>query len=63
MTWNTASIKLAAAQAIFSDACIDEVKIGDKTVGYTAHYRGGKVEDRSLTALCKMLWTIANLQR
>jgi hypothetical protein len=63
MTWNTASIKLAAAQAIFEDANIAEVKINDKTVGYTAFYRGGKVEDYSLTALCKTLWTIANLER
>lgn len=63
MSWNTVSIKLAAAQAIFEDANIAEVKIGDKTVGYTAHYRGGKVEDHTLTGLCKMLWTIANLER
>lgn len=63
MTWKTATIKLAPAQSIFEGCNIEELKIGDKTVGYRAFYRGGKVEDASLTELCKRLWKLANLER
>lgn len=63
MTWKTATIKLAPARTIFEGCSIREIKIGEKTVGYEAFYRGGKVEDSSLTELCKRLWKLANLEQ
>lgn len=59
MTW-TASIKIAAAQKIFTTVQFFELKVGDKTVGYRAIFNEKTFENSSLTALCKKLWEVAS---
>ncbi|MBW4444386.1 MAG: hypothetical protein KME10_24835 [Plectolyngbya sp. WJT66-NPBG17] len=58
MTFPAHTIRLGAAQAIFSNANISEIKIGDKTVGYRAMFNGA-IEDAALTSLCQRLWQAA----
>ena len=56
MTFANDTIKLKAAQSIFADADIQEVKIGGQVVGYKAAIDGVTHENVGLTALCKTLW-------
>jgi hypothetical protein len=59
MAWSTASIKLEAAQTIFTGTAIAPIDIGGKTVGYRAQFQGQSIESASLTALCSALWSRA----
>jgi hypothetical protein len=63
MAWSTASIKLEAAQTIFTGAAIAPIDIGGKTVGYRAQFQGQSIESASLTALCAELWGRANTSK
>ena len=56
MTWAKGTIKLTAAQSIFTGVAIEELKVGEATVGYRAKRGEMVLEDRSLTKLCKLLW-------
>lgn len=56
MAWSSGSINLKAAQTIFLDVCIKEIKIAEKTVGYTATINGVACTQTSLTQLCQDLW-------
>jgi hypothetical protein len=60
MAWSTASIKLEAAQTIFTGTSIAPIDIGGKVVGYRAQFQGQAIESASLTALCSELWSRAN---
>lgn len=60
MTWPTTRISLAAANALFeSYFLIEEIKIGDKTVGYRAKRIDDaspfKSESPALMLLCRNL--------
>jgi hypothetical protein len=59
MAWSTASIKLEAAQTIFTGVSIAPIDIGGKTAGYRANFQGQAIESASLTALCAELWSRA----
>jgi hypothetical protein len=63
MTWAKGTIKLDAANRIFSPVTFEEIKIdGDgKTVGYKAcgvlpPFGEFEAEDASLTALCRRIF-------
>jgi hypothetical protein len=63
MAWSTASIKLEAAQTIFTGASIAPIDLGGKTVGYRANFQGQAIESASLTTLCAELWGRANANK
>jgi len=50
------TIKLGAAQLIFTGADIQEIRILDRVAGYRATVNGQTIEDTGLTALCAALW-------
>ena len=60
MTFPANTIKLGAAQAIFAEAKIEEIRIGDRIVGYEANFDGKTLQQTSLTTLCRSLWSAAN---
>jgi hypothetical protein len=51
------TIKLGAAQAIFTDANIQEILIGGTVAGYQAKLGDTEYQSKGLTALCKLLWS------
>lgn len=57
MSWKTASIKLAAANAIFADTPVEfeAVELGGKVAGYRALGLEVLVEDVALTACVKLV--------
>ena len=50
------TIRLGAAQLIFTEAAIEEVMIGKKVAGYKAAIDEVTYESTGLTTLCKILW-------
>jgi hypothetical protein len=62
MGFPTGTIRLAAAQIIFAECDIQEIKLNGKTVGYRAAHNGLELQDFSLTGLCRLLW-VASLSR
>lgn len=60
MAFPKGTIKLLAAQEIFTDCHIIELKIGDEVAGYSATYKGEKISNKSITKLCAILWIKAN---
>lgn len=60
MAFPKGTIKLLAAQEIFTDCNIIELKIGDEVAGYKATHNGQELQNKSLTKLCKILWIKAN---
>ena len=57
MTFPTGTIRLQAAQAIFTGVEISEVKISGDTVGYQAWISDEKIlSHKHLTNLCRLLW-------
>lgn len=54
MTW-TPSIKLAVAQQIFPQLEITPHEISDQVAYYSALVNGDRMEDKSLTNLCKRI--------
>ena len=56
MTFPSGTIRLDAAKNIFVGVELEQVKVGDKTVGYRAKMSDKVYEHHSLTELCKQLW-------
>ena len=56
MAFTKDTIKLGAAQLIFTGADIQEIRILDRVAGYRATVNGQTIEDTGLTALCATLW-------
>lgn len=55
MAYAKNTIKLGAAQVIFSNYNIEELSIGGKVAGYSAVVHGQKIEETGLTRLCKKI--------
>lgn len=58
MAWRKGTIKLAAAQEIFSEFNIRPLTSpvdNEKVVGYSAVVEGNELKDEGLTSLCKRI--------
>lgn len=62
MAFPKGTIRLDAAQAIFSDANIAEHRVGGKVAYYYARFDGVLFEHLTLTGLCSELWRFASKQ-